>query len=293
MMVMLNDRCGIHLTQAPSMPFLYSLLLLAAASTMPLSGCSSQQARVDTHETLNAALWTQTSAEYAANTLQAYQLAAANLDQALADTQWTAALEQSGDYADLPPAIMLDLDQTVLDTSHYNARIILQHGSHAGEYFSEWCRQSTAPIIPGTKEFIEHATRQGVAVIYVSARKEALRDCTTRNLQALGLPFPAPDRLLLNDGTPLTSKTQQRADTAAQYRILLLVGDNLNDFVSDSKTDPETRRALVNEHAARWGREWIILPNPMYGNWEASLYEYDYSLPRDERLHRLLQQLQQ
>ena len=291
-MAMLIDRCRIRLTQTSSMTFLYSLLL-AATVTMQLSSCSSQQARVDTHETLNAALWTQTSAEYAASTIQAYQLAAANLDQALADSQWSAALEQSGDYAGLPPAVMLDLDQTVLDTSRYNARIILEYGSHAREHFAEWCRQSTAPIIAGTKDFIDHASRQGIAVFYVSARKEALRDCTTRNLQALGLPLPAQDRLLLNDGTPSTSKTQQRADIAAQYRILLLVGDNLNDFVSDSKTDPDTRRALVNEHAARWGREWIILPNPMYGNWEASLYEYDYSLPRDERLHRLLQQLEQ
>ena len=289
---MLNNCCRRDLYHVPSISFLYRLWL-AATFTLLLNGCSHQQSRVDTHEILNAALWTQTSAEYRATTLQAYQLGSANLDRALADTQWTAALEQAGDYTDLPPAIMLDLDQTVLDTSRYNARIILQHNSHTREHFAEWCRQSTAPTIPGAKELIEHATRQGVAVIYVSARREALRDCTTRNLQALGLPLPSRDHLLLNDGTPSTSKTQRRADVAAQYRILLLVGDNLNDFVSDSRTDPDTRRALVNEHAARWGREWIILPNPMYGNWEASLYEYDYSLPRDERLDRLLQQLEQ
>ena len=290
-MPMLNSRCRIAPPQVPSVSLPCGRVLLAAL-LMLLNGCSHQQSRVDTHEILNAALWTQTSAEYRATTLQAYQLASANLDRALTDTQWAAALEQSGDYADLPPAVMLDLDQTVLDTSRYNARIILQHGSHTREHFAEWCRQSTAPTIPGAKEFIEHATRQGVAVIYLSARREALRDCTTRNLQALGLPLPSRDRLLLNDGTPSTSKTQQRADVAAQYRILLLVGDNLNDFVSDSRTDPDTRRALVKEHAARWGREWVILPNPMYGNWEASLYEYDYSLPRDERLDRLLHQLE-
>ena len=290
---MLNNHYRVDLPQVPSVSFSYGRLLLAATLILLLGGCSHQQTRATTHETLNAALWTQTSAEYAATTIQAYQLAAANLDRALADRQWTAALEQGGDSADLPPAIMLDLDQTVLDTSRYNARIILQHGSHAREHFAEWCRQSTAPIIPGAKEFIEHATRQGVAILYVSARREALRDCTTRNLQALGLPLPGRERLLLNDGTASTSKTQQRADMAAQYRILLLVGDNLNDFVSDSRTDPDARRALVKEHAARWGREWIILPNPMYGNWEASLYEYDYSLPRDERLDRLLHQLEQ
>ena len=294
-MVMPSYRCRIHVAQTPSMAFQCGLLrlLLAAMLTMLLSSCGNQQARVDTHETLNAALWTQTSAEYAATTLQAYQLATSNLDRALADTQWTAALEQGGDYADLPPAIMLDLDQTVLDTSSYNARIILEYGSHAREHFSAWCEGSTAPAIPGAKEFIDHAVARGVAVIYISARREHLRDCTTVNLRALGLPLPGQERLLLNDGTPSSSKTQQRVDIASQYRILLLVGDNLNDFVSGSKTDPAARRALVDEHAARWGREWIILSNPMYGNWEASLYEYDYSLPRDERLNRLLQQLQQ
>jgi len=268
-------------------------LVVVTTATLWLVACGTQQRQDDSHENLNAALWTQTAAEYAANTLQAYNLAAANLDRALANPQWTAALEQTADYADLPPAVMLDLDQTVLDTSRYNARIILQHGSHTREHFSEWCRQSTAPAIPGAKGFVDHATRQGVAVIYISARREALRDCTTSNLRALGLPLSGPERLLLNDGTPASSKTQQRAGIASQYRILLLVGDNLNDFVSGSKTDPVTRRALVDEHAGRWGREWIILPNPMYGNWETSLYEYDYSLPRDERLYRLLQQLQQ
>jgi len=275
------------------MPFQCSLLMLTVSLMMLLNGCNNQQARGDAHETLNAVLWTQTSTEYAATTMQAYQLATSNLDQALVESQWTAALEQQGDYADLPPAIILDLDQTVLDTSRYNARIILRHGSHAREHFADWCRQSTAPAIPGVKRFVDHAIKQGVAVIYVSARRKALRDCTSRNLQTLGLPLPTQERLLLNDGTPATSKTRQRASIASQYRILLLVGDNMDDFMSDSNTDSDTRRALVNEHAGRWGREWIILPNPMYGNWEASLYEYDYNLPRDKRLQRLLQQLEQ
>ena len=114
--------------------------VLAATYAVLLAGCANRPARVDTHEILNAALWTQTSAEYAATTRQAYQIAASNLDQALADPQWTAALEQAADYTGLPPAIMLDLDQTVLDTSSYNARIILEHGSHARENFAEWCR---------------------------------------------------------------------------------------------------------------------------------------------------------
>ena len=289
----MNFHCCMQSVRALSTTAQHSLLMLFVMLLMLLHGCSSRQDRIATHESLNAALWTQTSAEYAANTLQAYQLAAANLDRALADPHWTAALEQQGDYAELPPAIMLDLDQTVLDTSSYNARIILEYGSHTRQHFADWCGESVAPAIPGVKDFVGHAVVRGVVVIYISARREALRDCTSRNLRALGLPLPDQQHLLLNDGTPATSKTRQRDLTAEQYRLLLLVGDNLNDFVSGSKTDFDTRRALVDENARRWGREWIILPNPMYGNWEASLYDYDYSLPRDERLNRLLQQLEQ
>jgi acid phosphatase len=263
-------------------------MLLAAHALGALHGCATRPA----HEGLNAVLWTQTSAEYAANTLQAYRQAVANLDPALADTQWTAAVEQGGNPAGLPPAVMLDLDQTVLDTSPYNARIILEYGSHSAQRFAEWCRNTTAPAVPGVKAFVDHAVARGITVFYVSARAEALRECTSRNLRALGLPLPGQENLLLNDGTAATSKTRQRAGVATQYRLLLLLGDNLDDFIDGSKSDPETRRALVGQHADRWGKEWIVLPNPMYGYWEAALYGFDFRLPRDQRLDRLLRQLQ-
>lgn len=267
-------------------------LLLAALFMVLLQGCSLLQARVDTHEGLNSTLWTQTSAEYSVTALQTYRLAASNLDRALEDEQWTAALEQGDGYTDLPPAIILDLDQTVFDTSPYNARIVLERGSYTRQHFADWCRETVAPPVPGVKRFVDHAVERGVTIFYNSARHESWRDCTSRNLRALGLPLPEQKRLLLNDGTPSTRKTLQRAGVAAQYRVLLLVGDDLNDFVSGSKTGPETRRALANEHAARWGREWIMLPNPMFGNWKAALYGFDNSLPRDERLNRLFQQLE-
>jgi acid phosphatase len=285
---------GNDIVKTPSQPCSPRLLrfLLAALFMVLLQGCSILQARVDTHESLNATLWTQSSAEYAANALQTYRLAASNLDRALEDKRWTAALEQGDGYIDLPPAIVLDLDQTVLDTSPYNARIVLERGSYASQHFADWCRESAAPPVPGVKRFVEHALERGVAIFYISARHESWRGCTSSNLRALGLPLPEQERLLLNDGTPSTRKTRQRAKAASRYRLLLLLGDDLNDFVSGSKSDPDTRRALVYEHAGRWGREWIILPNPMYGNWKASVYGFDSSLPRDERLKRLLQQLE-
>src|SRR6187399_2796502 len=75
--------------------------------------------RRDSHENLHAVLWMQTSAEYQAITRGLYRLAAAALDRAMEDPRWTAIPEQAGrpDLAALAPAVILDLDETVLDNS--------------------------------------------------------------------------------------------------------------------------------------------------------------------------------
>ena len=62
-------------------------------------------------------VWIQRSAEKLALAHQAYQGARAGLLAALLDTTWTAALDQELPFKDLPPAIVLDLDETVLDTT--------------------------------------------------------------------------------------------------------------------------------------------------------------------------------
>ncbi len=266
---------------------------LAASLILLLAGCGSEQIRPDTHESLNATLWVQTAAEYNASTVQAYRLARLNLDIALADAGWSAALEQRDDYSDLPPAVLMDIDQTLLDTSDYNGRIVMQYGKHSSQKFDQWCNEAVAAPIPGARDFVDYATRQGVTVIYYSRRSESQRDCTTRNLAALGFPLPDQKYLLLHQDDNAVSKAQRRIDLASQFRILLLIGDDLDDFVAGAKSDPATRRAISSEHAQRWGRQWIILPNPMYGSWETSLYEFDYALPREKQLDRKRSQLKQ
>lgn len=259
---------------------------------MLLSGCATRESSDDRREALLAVLWTQTSAEYRAATRQVYRLATSNLERALVEPTWTAALEQGEAHDDLPPAIILDLDQTVLDTGPYNASLIRDRKHHTQRRFAEWCRDSLAPAIPGARDFILHAARLGVAVFYISARHETLRDCTAGNLRALDLPLAGPGHLLLKRDKPATRKTLQRARVAEQHRVLLLIGDDLNDFVHGAKSDPETRGALVEAHRERWGAQWILLPNPMFGSWEGAIYGFDYGLPHAQRLDRLIRRLQ-
>jgi 5'-nucleotidase (lipoprotein e(P4) family) len=233
-------------------------------------------------------LWQQGSAEYIGVVSQTWLLARDNLDKALADPQWSAAIEQTGNSSHLPPAIMLDLDETVLDNTSYEARIIKQLGQYTPDSFAEWCRESLAPAVTGAKAFLDYAAEQGVAIFYYSARKEKLRDCTSRNLHELQLPLPDESRLFLGNGM---SKSAYRSQVAEQYRILLLVGDNMEDFIDGFKTSPEIRRSLAHDYADRWGRKWIILPNPMYGHWESSIYNFDYGMPREEQLKYKMQEL--
>ncbi|MGD8630067.1 MAG: HAD family acid phosphatase [Gammaproteobacteria bacterium] len=258
-------------------------VLAAGLSVSVLAGCAGPAMDSMPHEMLNATLWQHTSAEYDATVRQAYRLAQENLDKALLDPDWGAALELQGNDNGLPPAILLDLDETVLDNTGYEVRIIRELGQYSPESFARWCESATAPAVSGAAEFLDYAASRQVAVFYYSARKESLRECTTRNLRALDLPLSDDSHLLLDDGT---SKSEYRAMIVSRYRLLLLVGDNLEDFVAGSKSHSGLRRELAQRYSRRWGREWIILPNPMYGHWESTTYDFDYRLPRYQQLQR-------
>lgn len=236
------------------------------------------------HEMLNSVLWQQTSAEYLALTKQTYRLARASLDTALAERNWTAALEQTENFEDFPPAIMLDLDETVLNNVRYEARIVLEYGSYSRATFQDWCNEGGTSSVPQAREFLDYAQSKGVTIFYYSSRPEELRECTTRTLERLSMPLdPELNTILLNDGS---TKSLQRERVGRKFRILLLLGDNLEDFVTGSKAGADARKALAQEYAEYWGSKWIILPNPMYGHWESTFYDFDYSLPSSERLRR-------
>ncbi|MFP4281006.1 MAG: 5'-nucleotidase, lipoprotein e(P4) family [Opitutales bacterium] len=277
---------------------------MGLAATL-LTGCATGPERPEAapstaslapHDSLLGTLWVQSAAEYAALCEQAYAAATTRLDEALADPTWTAATEQGGrDLADLPPAIVVDVDETVLDNAPYQARLIAEGGSYDAATWASWVEEAQAEPVPGALAFLQAAAERGVTVFYLTNRAAGLEAATRENLAALGFPLAdGVDVLLLEGERPdwTSAKTARRAHVAQDHRVLFLCGDDLNDFTSGYKIgDPAQRRALVTEHAGRFGREWILLPNPVYGSWEASLYARDYALDpaeRRERMHRHL-----
>jgi 5'-nucleotidase (lipoprotein e(P4) family) len=226
-------------------------------------------------ENLNAVLWMQTALEYEAAALQAYRTARLQLEAALGTPGWTAAVEQAGDTAGLPPAVILDIDETVLDNSYYQARMVRNGTAYSDATWNAWVEERKATAIPGALEFTRDAAQRGVTVFYVTNRAQQGEQATRDNLAALGFPVaPQLDTVLTRGERPewqASAKAARRAHVAERFRILLLIGDDLGDFVADASGTPDQRRLRTAGHADRWGRQWIVLPNPTYGSWERAI----------------------
>jgi acid phosphatase len=220
--------------------------------------------------------------------LQAYAAAGQHLQEALIDSTWTAAVEQTTGYESLPPAVILDVDETVLDNSPYQARLVWSGDAFEQTSWSRWVREVSAEPVPGALEFTRTAHNLGVAVFYVTGRVHELEEATRLNLEKWGFPLGEEHTVLTRGERESwgSDKSSRRAYVAARYRILLLIGDDLNDFVSGARVSPAERATLVERYRERWGRRWVILPNPTYGSWEGSLYGFEQGLARDARLER-------
>lgn len=269
-------------------------LIVWAIPFLILAGCSSTQSSLD-HPTTNATLWTQNSAEYQALTRSVYQMALANLGLALEDSHWTASIsqEEEGDFQDLPPAIILDVDETVLNNSAYQARMIKQNSSFDPEQWDDWVMEAQAEAVPGALEFTQRAAEEGVTTFYLTNREASVEEGTRKNLQELGFPLKSDKDVILsnNERDNWTSdKENRRAYLAENYRILMLFGDNLNDFTYAKDQSMEERKQIVEDNGSKWGRQWFLLPNPVYGSWENALYNFDNSLS-DKEINELKESL--
>ncbi len=223
----------------------------------------------------NAVAWMQKAAEYRLATTQAYRIAALQLDAGLADTKWSADEVQlaAGDFEKKTPAIILDVDETVLDNSPFNARGILDGKQYSTKSWNDWCLEEKATPIPGSLEFIKSASKKGVQIFYVTNRRDEVKQATINNLNQLGYKADSKNVLTKNNKQGRESdKVSRRAMVAKNHRIILLVGDNMNDFCSGMDVpDSEKRNATAKSKTAQLGGRWILLPNPVYGGWERAL----------------------
>jgi 5'-nucleotidase (lipoprotein e(P4) family) len=214
-------------------------------------------------ESVLALSWMQNAAEFKALSYQAFNLAKLRWDMD----------QQSG-----KKAIVVDIDETIIDNTPYNGGLISKGEGYSDKTWKEWSEAEIATAMPGAVEFLNYVVKTGGDVFYITNRKSIpeknmdLKASTMNNLKALGFPQIDEKHMLLRTNT---SKKQPRRDSVTDmgYKIVLLMGDNLADF--DAAFDGDTmpvRNKAVEDNKANFGDRFIVLPNPTYGNWEAAIY---------------------
>lgn len=252
-----------------------------------VSSCSTgKQFTTDVVETqpsvreysVQSVMWQQNAAEYRALCYQAFNLAKLRLDHFLEAEQ----------VDDRSLAIITDIDETVLDNSPYNAKLIEEDKEYTQETWEEWTNQANAKAIPGAVEFLNYAASKGVSVFYITNRLVDEEHATIENLEKEGFPYATPEYLMLRS---TESAKQTRFDKVANaFNVVMFLGDNLGDFSSEFAVPSTSKRnELTDNLKERFGMDYIVLPNPMYGDWETKgIYkgEYDWSDKKKEKLRR-------
>jgi 5'-nucleotidase (lipoprotein e(P4) family) len=249
------------------LPALLAVLGLAGCKTTPQPLPPAAQTSLGSREYLvQATLWQQHASEFRALCYQAFFTARLQAADAMMRSRYAK-----------PPAVVLDIDETVLDNSPYAGWQIKADQPFSPASWAEWTALANADTIPGARGFCKWAEGAGLDVFYVSNRMLKEREATIRNLQAKGFPNADTNHVLLR--TDVGNKEPRRQKISETNTIIMLIGDNLNDLseafegISNAERD-----ALVERHRNSWGNNWIVLPNAGYGSWEAAMQGYQKGL---------------
>ncbi|MDH3620193.1 MAG: hypothetical protein OER91_04840 [Gammaproteobacteria bacterium] len=257
---------------------------LAAVSALSMLAACAVEVPTHVPEKDLAHAWVKHSADYEALTRQVYSVATRDLERFIADTSWSAIPGQT-DAEDLPPAVILDVDETVINNVAFQVGFERPFSDRKLEM---WDREHVAEPVPGVIEFIKAATAADVAVFYLTNRpcekyedeEEACpqKQTVIDGIRELGLEVE-PEFVSLSYERPEWTKEKliRREAIAENFRVIMLLGDDFADFVQCARssfhppcTEPATRAsraADVRKYERFWGNGWYLLPGPMHGSW--------------------------
>ena len=262
--------------------------ILIFLSLIILCGCTRSSGEQDN---LNAVLWVQTSVEYTATTSGIYAAATAALQQTIA-----AEIDVPGRMV-----VVMDLDETILSNSRFKAHQLLQKSREQSKTWDQWIVLRNATAVPGAVEFIKASQELGVTVRIITNRRCLERpddrdDCPQKedslaNLRQVGVKIDGSAILMRGEQSPerclgllsgaekeaggwsTIDKTSRRECVSQDFDIMMMVGDQLGDFVGDSgRSTLASRDASLMQYQDKWGKTWFMLPNPTYGTWFMLLY---------------------
>ncbi|MBN2893024.1 MAG: 5'-nucleotidase, lipoprotein e(P4) family [Bacteroidales bacterium] len=228
---------------------------------------------------LNATIWYQQSAEMQACYYQAFNY---SKNQLLRNIETSTTTK--------PKAVIVDIDETMLDNSPFEAYLIQNNETFNKDLWYKWVNLASAKALPGAVDFSIFAKENEVTVFYVSNRVVANIEPTVKNLQAEGFAYAENEYVLLKEET--SDKTERRNLIAENYEVIMLIGDNLRDF-DEIFTDRNSKFGfqIVEEHEDLFGTKYIMLPNPMYGQWEKAYKNPEGDTPQEQILENMRKSL--
>ena len=213
---------------------------------------------------LYAVAWKQTAAEFRALYHQGFNMARAQVAAALANRDQNAK----------PLAVITDLDATTLLTLDYWGYLVSQNLEFFDDsLWDQWVPDNTVLASPGALEFLRFCAENGVEVFYVSNRDqgEETERYALAQLERLDFPFRDSAHVTVNRESSDKQVVQERI--MEDYEVVVLLGDNLNDFSRRYYvTDVEQREALMSEDSALFGSRYILFPNPTDGHWIRAIF---------------------
>lgn len=235
---------------------------MLVASTFLLTACNnlSNSSKDETinHNLLMATLYNYYAAEYQALAYQAFNIGKNHL-----------LIKRLHNPKAKNLAVVVDVDETILDNSPYEAKQILDNKPYSKDTWQQWCKLESAKAVPGALEFLQFADSLDYHIFYLSnRRKEIEQEPTMNNLRKLGFPQINDKQFLFKEDQ--SNKQARRQKILKKHKVVLFAGDNLGDFYEDS-SDFTERKNLVMMNRDNFGVKFLVLPNAMYGKWVKSI----------------------
>jgi 5'-nucleotidase (lipoprotein e(P4) family) len=238
---------------------------MALAAAMPALGqnTTSNDSNIE-NNLMMAMAWKQTAAEFRALYHQGFNIARMRVEIALAQKQDDS----------LPLAIISDVDETLLLANDYWGYLITQGQDFFDDAsWDRWIEENRSVASPGALEFLNFCVSNSVEIFYVTNRDqgETTVQLAIENLNAVGFPLVDTAHLRVLRESSNKELVQQRI--REDYEVVALLGDNLNDFARRYySTDIDQRMSLMEQDKDRYGRDYILFPNPTDGHWIRAIF---------------------
>jgi len=245
----LSYDCESHMTRIEQVP------AVAAGDSDPW------QCPVPTAKASSATHWQRNALEYCRIAVNVY-------DGALRAAQRLAATHRRHRWI-----VIMDADETVLDNSLFEREGDMCQKKYSDAEWESWVKADMARDVPGAAAFTQAVHRLGGLIAIVTNRSAADDVVTRHTLSLNNIWFD------YEIGKADTSdKTERWLGAVAALRLkfgghpkaVMWVGDQVSDLAIVDRKGTILRAMSQKDTAEPLGTFRFLLPNSMYGNWQAN-----------------------